>query len=392
VLEFETCIVRLDGVSKSFGQSQVVRDVSFEVHCGQIFGLIGPSGCGKTTTIRLILGLYRPTSGTVNVHGLEPHRFPREAREDIGYMPQLFVLYPNLTVNQTLNFMASVYGLSREYRRERIGKVLELVGLQDHRKKPASRISGGMQRRLELACALLHEPSIIFFDEPTAGVDPVLRARFWEHFRALRDEGHTLFVTTQYVTEAEYCDKVALIDEGQLVALGSPKELRRKALGGEVIDFEAPGFAPASLSAVRSLGGVRRVAVLSVDRIRVYVDSAADALPHVLSALEDHDIGVSSAQEYNPSFDEIFVRLLEANHRPARSSSGGVTGAIERMPPGGADNVDAVQAHTGEIDVLEDQANEVDVNEVDADRVKAAAANERLARTDSEQGAESSEP
>jgi ABC-2 type transport system ATP-binding protein len=371
VLEFDTCMVRLDGVSKSFGQSRVVRDLSFEVHCGQIFGLIGPSGCGKTTTIRLILGVYRPTSGTISVQGLEPHRAPREAHENLGYMPQLFVLYPNLTINQTLNFMGSVYGLSREYRRERVEKVLALVGLGEHRKKQANKISGGMQRRLELACALLHEPSILFFDEPTAGIDPVLRARFWEHFRALRDEGNTLFITTQYVTEAEYCDKVALMDEGELVALGSPKELRRKALGGEVIDIQAPGFAPASLSALRNLEGVRRVSVLSVDRIRVYVDSAADGLPHLLNTLEDHDIDVSSAQEYNPSFDEIFVRLLEANHQPARSS-----GAVSESP-GDEDEADGTQEYAGEMGA----------GEVDADLGAAG-----VAETTGEQGAERSEP
>lgn len=310
-------MVRLDKVSKAFGQSKVVQDLSLDVHCGQIMGLIGPSGCGKTTTIRLILGLYKPTSGSVQVHGVEPSKFTREVNEHIGYMPQLFVLYPNLTVNQTLGFMASVYGLSQEYRRKRIGEVLELVGLQEHRKKRANKISGGMKRRLELACALLHEPSLLFFDEPTAGIDPVLRAKFWDHFRALRDEGNTLFITTQYVTEAEYCDRVALMDEGRLVALGSPRELRQRALGGEVIDVESSEFTAKSLDAVRNLDGVRRLESVSLDRLRAYVDSAADALPHVLNTLEEHGVEVTSAQEYNPSFDEIFVRLLEVNRQPA---------------------------------------------------------------------------
>ena len=324
-------MVRLDRVCKSFGQSKVVRDISLEVHCGQILGLIGPSGCGKTTTIRLILGVYRPTSGTVNVHGLEPHKFTREVHESIGYMPQLFVLYPNLTISQTLGFMASVYGLSREYRRERIEEVLELVGLGNHRSKRAEKISGGMRRRLELACALLHEPSILFFDEPTAGIDPVLRARFWDYFRDLRDRGNTLFITTQYVTEAEYCDRVALMDEGQLVAVGSPQDLRREALGGEVLEVESVSFTAESLQAVHTLAGVRRVESMSLDRLRVFVDQAADTLPHVLNALEAHGVEISSAQEYTPSFDEIFVRLLEANHsrmaQPAPESAPVRTGA-----------------------------------------------------------------
>jgi ABC-2 type transport system ATP-binding protein len=307
----------------------VVRDVSLDVHRGQILGLIGPSGCGKTTTIRLMLGVYVPTAGTVKVHGLDPTRFTRRVRERIGYMPQFFVLYPNLSVEQTLNFMASVYGLGMRYRRRRIEEVLELVELTKARKQRAERLSGGMKRRLELACALLHEPSILFFDEPTAGIDPVLRARFWDHFHALRDQGNTLFVTTQYVTEAEYCDRVALMDEGRVVALGSPRELRRRALGGEVIDIESSGsaaepgpsgpsgakgaFSAESLEVVREVPGIRRVESVSLYRLRAYVESsAADVLPLVLNALERHGIEVASAQEFSPSFDEIFVRLLRA--------------------------------------------------------------------------------
>jgi ABC-2 type transport system ATP-binding protein len=169
-----------------------------------------------------------------------------------------------------------------------------------------------MKRRLELACALLHEPSVLFFDEPTAGVDPILRARFWDHFRTLRDRGHTLFVTTQYVTEAEYCDQVALMDEGRLVALGSPDELRREAWGGEVVDVTSSGYTSVSLAALRELPGVRRVESVSLYSLRAYVDSAADSLPSILKVLESHDIEISSAQEYNPSFDEVFVRLLQA--------------------------------------------------------------------------------
>jgi ABC-2 type transport system ATP-binding protein len=312
--ELDTCLIRLDRVSKAFGRHYAVRDVSFDVYCGQIFGLIGPSGCGKTTTVRLMLGVYYPTAGEISLRGLTPHRFTREVHEDIGYMPQLFVLYPNLSVQQTLEFMASVYGLSLEYRRCRIQEVLDLVGLNEARKRRATKISGGMRRRLQLACALLHEPSVLFFDEPTAGIDPILRARFWEHFRMLRDQGCTLLVTTQYVTEAEYCDGVALMDEGEVVALGSPRELRRRALGGEVIDIASPGLTAESLDALRGLRGVRRVESVSLFKLRAYVDSAADNLPHVLNVLEDHGVEISSAQDYSPSFDEVFVRLLQDRH------------------------------------------------------------------------------
>ena len=255
----DACMIQIEHVTKTFGQVRAVQDLSFTVGCGQIFGLIGPSGCGKTTTIRLLLGVYYPTAGRIGVFGRSPHQFSRADRERIGYMPQLFVLYPNLSIYQTLDFMASIYGLSYGYRRARIREVLDLVELTDARTKQAGKISGGMKRRLELACALLHEPTLLFFDEPTAGVDPILRQKFWAQFHALKAKGHTLFLTTQYVTEAEYCDRVALMDKGRLAAIGTPDELRRKALGGEVLDVTARGFTPASLEAVRALPGVRQV-------------------------------------------------------------------------------------------------------------------------------------
>ncbi len=310
-MENDRSIIELENVTKSFDKVDAVKELSFTVNRGQIFGLIGPSGCGKTTTIRLILGVYFPTGGRVSVLGLPPHKFPRAVHERIGYMPQLFVLYPNLTVYQTLNFIASIYGLSLPYRNQRMDQVLELVELADARRKLASKMSGGMKRRLELACALLHEPALLFADEPTAGIDPILRAKFWDEFRALREQGHTLFVTTQYVTEAEYCDQVALMDKGGLAAIGSPKELRSLALGGEVLDIESSGFTAESLGAVRALPSVRRVESASLYKLRVYVETAATCMPHVLNALEDHGVKIVAAKDYNPPFDEVFVRLLK---------------------------------------------------------------------------------
>jgi ABC-2 type transport system ATP-binding protein len=311
-MQSDTCLIHLEHVSKTFGREQAVRDVSLDVYCGQILGVIGPSGCGKTTTIRLLLGVYFPTEGEVTVHGRVPSQFTREVHEDIGYMPQFFVLYPYLTIDQTLDFMASVYGLGLQQRRTRIDEVLDLVGLSDARKQRAGNISGGMRRRLQLACALLHEPSVLVFDEPTAGIDPILRARFWDHFRSLRDEGRTLVITTQYVTEAEYCDQVALMDEGRVVALGSPAELRQRAFRGVVIDVVSTGHTPECLAAVRKLEGVSRVESVSLIKLRIYVDSAASRLPRVLDVFEKYEIAVSSTEDYYPSFDEVFVRLIES--------------------------------------------------------------------------------
>ena len=213
-------IAYMQGVSKTFGDFQAVRGLSLQVPPGGLIGLIGPSGCGKTTTIRLLLGVYEPSEGEIRVFGEEPHRFHRATRERIGYLPQQFVLYPTLSVDENLNFAAAAYGLGPFARRRAKRQVLELVGLSEHRRKLAKDISGGMQRRLALAATLLHEPELIFLDEPTAGIDPILREQFWAEFRRLQQFGRTQVVTTQYVTEYEYCGFVIILDAGTLAAAG----------------------------------------------------------------------------------------------------------------------------------------------------------------------------
>jgi ABC-2 type transport system ATP-binding protein len=223
--------VVLDDVSRRFGGAEVVRGLTFGVARRTICGLLAPSGGGKTTTLRLIAGIYPPSAGTVRVLGGAPSRFGEDERRRIGYMPQHFVLYPELSVRRNLEFMAGIYGLPRRGRRERIEALLSLVDLADARDRAARRLSGGMQRRLQLAATLLHDPALLIIDEPTAGIDPLLRARFWEHFRALRDEGRTLIISTQYVTEAEYCDSVVLMRTGEVIAAGTPEELRARAFG-----------------------------------------------------------------------------------------------------------------------------------------------------------------
>ena len=211
------------------------------MRCGQgeIFGFIGPSGSGKTSTIRLLTGVYGPNEGRIRVMGIAPDHPSRVMQEKFGYMPQLFVLYPNLTVRENLNFVASLYGLNPFKRKKRVDQLLKFVELWDARNKLAEHVSGGMQRRIELAASLLHDPPLLFVDEPTAGIDPVLRRKFWDEFERLRGEGRTIFVTTQYVGESEHCDRVGVIRNGRLIALDTPVALRRTAFGGDMIDIEA---------------------------------------------------------------------------------------------------------------------------------------------------------
>ncbi|MBK9091343.1 MAG: ABC transporter ATP-binding protein [Anaerolineae bacterium] len=319
-------VIEVSQVNKVFGEQVALRDVSLRVEPGEIFGLLGPSGSGKTTLIRLLNGVYFPTQGRVTVFGKEPARFSRQDREQIGYMPQMFVLYPNLSVAENLNFIASIYGLSWRDRRQRLSRLLELVNLTEHQRSLAGNISGGMKRRLELACALLHEPALVYMDEPTAGIDPILRASLWKEFRSLRDEERigpqgellgrrTLFVTTQYVNEADSCDKVAIVAKGELVALGTPQELRAQALGGEAIEITADRMTRQHMTILQDIPGVKGIERLKFDQLRIAVDDAQTRLPLIVQTLYEQGLDLDSVDIVELKFDEVFVRLIEQHEK-----------------------------------------------------------------------------
>src|SRR5919199_1961091 len=279
VLDQETTLVSMEGVSRRYGELVALDDVTLQVPRGTILGVIGPSGSGKTTLIRLLTGTLDPTEGTVTVLGQNPRKFTRHAREKLGYMPQHFVLYDELTASENLSFVASLFGLLWPGRGRRVNQMLKLVDLWDARGRRARQLSGGMQRRLELACALVHDPVLLFVDEPTAGLDPVLRQTIWTEFRRLRDVGRTLVVTTQYVGEAEYCDAVAVMAQGRMIALAAPDDLRRMALGGDVIEIStAQAF---DASTLREQSGVRAVRQNGPRHFLVIVDNAGAATPRV---------------------------------------------------------------------------------------------------------------
>jgi ABC-2 type transport system ATP-binding protein len=316
--------VVIDGVSVQFPEQLAVDDISLVVPSGAILGLIGPSGAGKTTTIRVLTGALVPTSGRVSVLGEEPRHFRRQTRERIGYMPQSFTLYPDLTVRENVDFVASLFGMLR--RGGRTKRALLLVDLWDVRSRRAGRLSGGMQRRLELACALVHDPALLFLDEPTAGIDPMLRARVWAELHRLRDAGRTLIVTTQYVNEAESCDQVALIANGRLLALATPDDLRREAVGGDIVVVETAALFDGEQLA--SLPLVTRVRQDGPRRLTVVVEDAGTALPDVVEAVRARGGEVTSAREERPSFDDVFAALVERD----RDGTGRAEGAIEASP------------------------------------------------------------
>jgi len=296
-------------VSRRFGNFTAVDDISFQLpFAGTVLGIIGPSGSGKTTTVRMLTGALRPTDGQVRVLGEDPARFRRATRERIGYLPQSFSLYPELTVRENVNFVASLFGMLWRRRRRRVNEVLDLVDLAQVRNRRAGRLSGGMQRRLELACALVNEPSLLVLDEPTAGIDPLLRVTIWDELRRLREDGRTLLVTTQVVAEAERCDAVMLVADGRVIALAPPNELRRMASGGDVIEIELAQ--PIDPRVLFNTPSVRHVTQDSPLSLRVTVDDAGTASRAVVDAIGSVGGDVRSVREARPSFDEVFGVLV----------------------------------------------------------------------------------
>jgi ABC-2 type transport system ATP-binding protein len=301
-------IVVMESVTRAFDDRIVISGIDLTVERGTILGMIGPSGSGKTTTIRMLTGALAPTSGQIRVLGERPLKFHRAIRERIGYMPQLFTLYADLTARENVDFVASMFGMLWWRRRRRTKEVLQLLDLWDARSRRAGKMSGGMQRRLELACALVHEPVLLILDEPTAGIDPLLRGTVWTELHRLRDAGTTILVTTQYVNEAEECDKVALIANGRVVALAPPEELRRTATRGDIVEIETGSlFDGSALQAIPGVLGVRQI---GPRELRVTVEDAATSIPSLVEAVGSSGVAVTSAREQRLSFDEVFAELV----------------------------------------------------------------------------------
>jgi ABC-2 type transport system ATP-binding protein len=305
-------IVETQDLTKTFGEEIAVQSLTMQVPRGSIFGFIGPSGCGKTTTVRLLTGFYSPTSGTLSVLGKNPVDFSKSDRRKIGYLIQQFVLYADLTVWENLNFAASVYGVGL-FRGRRLKQLLDFVELAGDKSKLARDLSGGMKRRLSLAATLVHNPELLFLDEPTAGIDPILRQKFWDYFKELQAEGHTLFTTTQYVGEAAYCDLVGVMHRGKLLMIETPDGLRRKAYGGDVVGIRTTeGMNFEQRHQLESLPFVHgKVKVIDAQENDVIVDEANTAIRTLLEWCQAQKLNVETIEEKSPPFDDVFVKIIE---------------------------------------------------------------------------------
>ena len=308
-------IIKTRDLTKTFAGEIAVNKVNLEVPEGAVFGFIGPSGSGKTTTVRLLMGLYEPDAGEISVLGVPPAQFKRRKREQIGYLPQLFVLYPDLTVWENMNFAASLYGVPF-LRTKRLNELLELVELRGDKHKLVRNISGGMQRRLSLAATLIHDPELLFLDEPTAGIDPILRRKFWDYFKILQEKGHTLFVTTQYVGEAGYCDFVGVMSEGELLSVNTPEGLRREAYGGDIVKLGSTERVDYQFrQEVQNLPGLKSRILSATDyEVQLLVDDDATAIPYLVEYFRNHKNTINSVEGFYPSYDDVFVKLIE-KHR-----------------------------------------------------------------------------
>ncbi len=296
---------------KRFGDFAAVNGVSFAVAKGEVMGFIGPNGAGKSTVIRILCGLLRPSGGRALVAGLDVAQDPEGVRRHIGYMSQKFSLYNDMSVVENLRFFGGIYGVARSEIAARLRFAIDMADLNGKEDALVATLAGGWKQRLALGAAILHRPSILFLDEPTSGVDPGSRRRFWELIHKLAQDGISVVVSTHYMDEAEYCHRVALINHGQLVALGTPAELRQRALGGALLAIEGERIGEL-MAQVKSLEGVQDVAMFGRD-LHILVDDAAARMPQLQALLAATGRAQASVRRIEPSLEDSFVHLVSAS-------------------------------------------------------------------------------
>ncbi len=296
-------VILVENLTRRFGEFVAVDHVNFEVRAGEVVGYLGPNGSGKTTTIRMLLGLLEPSEGTATVLGFDAFRQSEEVRKRVGYMSQKFALYDDLTVLENLTFYGGVYGIRD---RARIHATLELVGLTGHDSELTRSLSAGWRQRLAFGIALVHQPKLLFLDEPTSGVDPNARRAFWDLIYDLSSGGVTILVTTHYMDEAEYCERVGIMRDGKLLAMDTPLNLKKQVIPGDVWEVYAEPL-EGGLAALHQMQGILRVG-LAGDHIRV-ITATGEKKDGLLKALRDNDVHASNVLAGEPTLEDVFLSL-----------------------------------------------------------------------------------
>ncbi len=300
----------VEGLTKSFGDFLAVDHVSFSVHTGEVFGWLGPNGAGKTTTIRMLLGLIKPTAGKATVLGFDPVTQAKAMQARVGYMSQQFTLYNELTARENIQFYGKVYGLEREELKQRQAEILHMAGLEGRENALTSQLAGGWKQRLALGCAIIHRPSVVFLDEPTAGVDPISRREFWQLIYTMTKPGITVLVTTHYLDEAELCQRVGFISRGRLVALDSPGRLKQTHMQGRVLEITCsdPERALRVLKAVQQRGGSPLLeAALYGAQLHVVLPDDPAHKETVRNILLAEGIAIRSLEWIAPTLEDVFI-------------------------------------------------------------------------------------
>ncbi len=298
-------------LTKEFGDFTAVDRITFTVARGEIFGFLGPNGAGKTTTMRMLMGLIQPTSGSATVLGFDVIKETAKVRRRIGYMSQRFNLYNDLTVSENLKFFAGAYDVRGDRFEERKQTILELAGLKDRQRELTENLSGGWRQRLALGCAIIHEPEMLFLDEPTAGVDPISRRDFWDLLYLFSSKGRSIFVTTHYMDEAEHCHRLSFIQNGRLVALGSPDEIKQEKMRGQVLEVSSdrPDLA---VKALRRSGLFREVALYGA-QFHVVAEDVVAHKPAIKKVLAEEGLAVRSMALISPSLEDVFIASAREN-------------------------------------------------------------------------------
>jgi len=308
--------IEVNNLTKKFGKFTSVDSISFDVKEGEVFGFLGANGAGKSTTIRMLCGILEPTSGDATVGGFSVLKEPDKIKKSIGYMSQKFSLYNDLTVAENIRFFGSVYGIFNAKLAERRNWVLKMAGLGGRENTLTQNLSTGFKQRLALGCAVIHEPKIVFLDEPTGGVDPISRRNFWDFINDLSNNGTTVFVTTHYLDEAEFCNRIMMIDAGKIIAGGSPKELKLNYLKNPILEIECDRI-DESMQIIDKIPWLKKAAyfgknlhvMVSDENPHTTVEKTIDDIRHILT--DENGINVIRVDRIVPSLEDVFVNLLE---------------------------------------------------------------------------------